>query len=71
MAPLPPFHLRNVHEVLDSAHASPTNQRHLTWEEMVQKCRHNRRQAAILESRDGPQIVATLVSWHRHSPAGC
>jgi hypothetical protein len=37
---------------------APTNQRHITWQEAVEQGRRNRRQAAILESRDGPQIVA-------------
>jgi hypothetical protein len=37
---------------------APKNQRHLTWEDMVEQCRRNRRQAATLESRNGPQQVA-------------
>jgi hypothetical protein len=37
---------------------TPLNQRKLSWEDMVEQCRRNRRQAAILESRDGPQQVA-------------
>ncbi|MDZ4402485.1 hypothetical protein [Prosthecobacter sp.] len=34
------------------------NQRHITWQEAVEQGRRNRRQAATLESRNGPQQVA-------------
>lgn len=37
--------------------SKPENQRKLTWQEMVEQGRRNRRQAAILESRDGPPPV--------------
>jgi hypothetical protein len=42
--------------------AAPLNQRHVTAQEMVEQARRNRRQAAILESRSGPQQVAKLAA---------
>jgi hypothetical protein len=33
--------------------SKPEKQRHITWQEAVEQGRRNRRQAAILESRDG------------------
>ena len=38
--------------------AAPLNQRHVTAQEAVEQGRRNRRQAAILESRTGPQQAA-------------
>jgi hypothetical protein len=35
--------------------SKPEKQRHITWQEAVEQGRRNRRQAAILESRDGPK----------------
>ncbi len=49
--------------------SAPKNQPHVTAQEMIDQSRWNRRQAAVLESRNGPQDIEKRVPAKPLRPA--